>query len=336
MDPVGTSENGSSASPSSSGPSAPTSAASALASAASSAATAESSPASGAPDTGTGSAPSGSTPPATGGVPATGQPSASAAETRGPVPYDRHEAAVRNAREQARKEVAQQFAWANGLDPERVQRSLALAQRLDQDPRSFAQQLVQELGKGDEPEEALPEPDLRADDGRTAYSAQQMTKWWGVKEKQLVNRLMGELKPIIEDHKRQQAQRQTEGIVAEGRKTIKGALEHARTLPHFKENEEAISKKMDAINPEVLNRVGIVAAMYMAYNAVLSETVLPNIESTVEKRLRETQQKQAHAAAGSVRPSTSQPSVTPAKPTNVNQLARHMEKLEREGIPTTR
>lgn len=232
--------------------------------------------------------------------------------------------------------MAQQFAWANGLDPERVQRSLALAQRLDQDPRSFAQQLVQELGKGDEPEEALPEPDLRADDGRTAYSAQQMTKWWGVKEKQLVNRLMGELKPIIEDHKRQQAQRQTEGIVAEGRKTIKGALEHARTLPHFKENEEAISKKMDAINPEVLNRVGIVAAMYMAYNAVLSETVLPNIESTVEKRLRETQQKQAHAAAGSVRPSTSQPSVTTAKPTNVNQLARHMEKLEREGIPATR
>lgn len=230
----------------------------------------------------------------------------------------------------------QQFAWANGVEPAAAQRALALANRLDTDARSFAQQLMQELGQRDEPEEALPEPDLRADDGRTAYSAEQMSKWYAVREKKLRSEILGQLKPLLDDRERQQTEKQTQGIVAEGRATIKQAYQHAQTLPHFKENEPAIAAKLNSINPDVLNRVGLVAALYMAYNAVMSETVLPGLDAATEKRVRESYDKQAHAAAGSVRPSSGQPSITPAKPTNVSQLAKHMEKLEREGIPVSR
>ena len=276
----------------------------------------------------------------------TGQPQAAAAigqpakpvpaqpSAKGPIPFDAHETALKNAREKARQEAVQEYAWANGVDPTVAQRALALAKRLDTDPRAFARQLQAELEE--DPESSFPKADIKTANGIEAYSAQAMQKFADALRKQLMQEMSGQLKPIMDEReKAQQAaekKRVTDAAIAEGRTVIKDAIAHARTLPLFNEHDKAISAKLGEISPETRSRVGLVAAMYMAYAAVLAEQVGKAKAAGGEETLTDLKRK-AQAGAGNVTPGGPVAAQGKQRPKNPQELAAHMERLSKTLVP---
>lgn len=253
---------------------------------------------------------------------------------RGPIPYDRHEAAVRNAR----TEAAQQYQWAQelqaqGLKPDEIKAGVALLTRLRNDPKAFWAQLGSEVnpaGTGGTTEEEtfeLPGADLTSPDGKVkAYSETAHLKSLEVMEKKILSQFKKEMQPLIEFHSSEMTARQQADFDAKAAKIGDAALKRAMNMPHFKENQKAIAEKLAAVDPEVLSEIGPVAAMFEAYNMVLQEKVFPNIETAAEKKVREDYAKKANAG-GSVHPTGGGGNVRKPELNNATQLAAHMEKL---------
>lgn len=259
-------------------------------------------------------------------TPATGQPQA-----KGPIPFDAHETALRNAREKTRQEVMKEFAWANGVDPVVAQRHLALGKRLDTDARTFAKQLQAELAES-EPDNALPDPDIKTANGVTAYSAQAMGKIVEQIRNQVMREVKGQIQPFVDERtqaqQRAEQQQRTAAAVEAGRTVIKEGIAHARTLPHFTEHEKAISAKLGEIAPEVRSQVGLVGAMYMAYAAVLAELVGKATTAGAESTITDLRRK-ANAGGGNASPGGPVAGAGKPKLNNAGDLARHMENLNR-------
>jgi hypothetical protein len=229
----------------------------------------------------------------------------------------------------------QQFAWATGMNAQEAQRALALAKRLDTDPRAFAKQLQAELSESD-PESEFPEADIKGPNGVTAYSAQAMQKFANALRKQLMQEMSGQLKPIMDERQqateRAEKQKRIDAAVAEGRNIVKEGLAHARTLPYFQEHDKAISEKLGEISPETRSKVGLVAAMYMAYAAVLAELVGKAKTAGGEETLTDLRRK-AHAGAGNASPGGPVAASGKQKPKNPTELAAHMERLSKSLVP---
>lgn len=258
--------------------------------------------------------------------PATGQP-----QTKGPIPFDAHETALKNAREKSRTEVMQQFAWANGIDATVAQRALALAKRLDSDPRTFAKQLQAELSESD-PDASLPAADIKSSNGVEAYSAKSVLAIVDQVRNQLRAEMKGQIQPFVDERteaqQKAEQQKATEAAIEAGRTVIRDGIAHARTLAHFKENEPAISAKLGEISPEVRSKVGLVGAMYMAYAAVLADLVGKASTAGAESTITDLKRK---AQAGSGNASPGGPVMGGGKPKlkdgDVGGLSRHMQKL---------
>lgn len=224
----------------------------------------------------------------------------------------------------------QQFAWANGIDPSVAQRALSLAKRLDTDPRAFFQQLQSEL---DQSEDAFPEPDIKGPNGVLAYSAPAMQKFANALTARITKQFEGQIQPIIQE--RQQAQQQREQqeriqtAINEGKKVVRDALAHAMTIPTFKDNSAAISKKIDEIPPEVRSRVGLVAAMYMAYANVLADKLAGAVSQGEESAISDLKRK-ANAGTGNAAPGGPVGAAKKTRPTNERELAAHMENLAKQ------
>lgn len=279
--------------------------------------------ASGAPGTGVATAP------ATTGVQPTGQPDATGA--RGPIPYDRHEAAMRNLRNQ--------YGWAEaitsqyGLQAQDVVQGVNLLMRLRSDPAAFARTLAGELGLGEtreaEPDFTMPDPDLVSQDGRhQAYSAASVKRMLEITRQQIIREIRGEIQPLSEFQTGLRTERQSAEIVARAQQEGQTALNRMRMYPRFKENEKAIGAKMAEMgqaDPALIQNP--IALMMLAYNAVLEEKVFPGYGMSAEQRVREENARKAAASAGSVHPSGG--GGAPQKPVlrNADDLARHMERL---------
>jgi hypothetical protein len=259
--------------------------------------------------------------------PSTGQPQA-----KGPIPFDAHETALRNARQKAADEAVREFAWAKGLDPNSVKRALSLVQRLDGDPRAFYAQLAAELQaqqgvQQDDGEFKLPEADLVSKDGRVkSYSSDAVAKIAMDIRNQVLREVKKELQPFQQEREAKAHQEKLNEYIEGGRKLIQQSIVHARTLPHFKEHEEAISKKLGEVPAEVRQQVGLVGAMYMAYSAVLAE-LLNKVPASAEAKVLDDLKRKAHAGNGAITPGGPSPAESKKRPQNAGELARHMEKL---------
>lgn len=332
-------ENGTSGQPSvgsgtgaaaSSTPSSPATASAALSAAASSAAAAANPPAQGAPDANPDpNAGAGTNTAAISAGSAQGQQAASVAAPQGPIPFDRHEAAVRNARETARRELMEQYGISN-QDAAFVQWALANGSRLRQNPQEFMRALAQEIGGGEQEEEiTFPEPDLVSEDGRHhTYSRERLEQWGDAREKRLLRSLMGELQPLIDSHQRGQQEAQAQAYLGERRQLLMDTVNHARAnYPHFKEHEKDIAEIVTSTPAETKQRFGLPAVIQMAYMHVLKEKILPTVGQAAEQQVREGYNKKAAAASGAVQPGAAA-SHTIAKPTNERELAGYMRQLE--------
>ena len=239
----------------------------------------------------------------------------------GEAPEHRIEAAVRNVR----RELTERLGWAERYKPEEVEEATSMLAALNSDPRGFLNRLQAEL-EDDDP--ADPEPDLQSDDGKKkAYSHEAMRKIIANVERRITRSLEGRFGPALEFANEGRAAQAVSAQVAEGRSIATQALTEARKLPHFKDNEPAISEKLAAMDPTYRRRVGSVAALYMAYNAVLSEKVLPTLKITAEQDAISGFQKSAHASSGQVQPGTGVTGKPVLKEGDIDGLARHMAKL---------
>ena len=206
-----------------------------------------------------------------------------------------------------------------------------LIRRLDANPAAFHQQLQQEL-QGQPREEDLidPKPDLRSEDGKLAYSHEATLQLAKNAAERAARALRKEFSPALEYAQQGRQERQQQAMLSEARQTASEAIAAARQLPYFKEHEPAISEAMAQIPVEVRQRVGSVAALYMAYNKVLAEKVLPTLSSTVQRQTIADMQRSATAGANGTSQSPPPPSKPAVREGNVDDLARLLERKHAE------
>lgn len=238
------------------------------------------------------------------------------------TPESRIQAAVANARQ----ELMARVGWAENLNRDEVQEAVEMLRELSRDPKAYAARIMSEIQE-EEPEPD-PEPDLVSQDGRVrAFSNNAVKKLMANLEKRLTSRFSKEYKPALEYTQNAQANERLQARLAEARQIGTQALEHLRTRPHFKENEKLISEKLATMNPAYRRKVGSVAALHMAYDAVMQEHVLPMLEKNVEERVLAGYRKSANASSGSIDPATGTGAKPAIKDGDLDALARRMEEL---------
>lgn len=233
------------------------------------------------------------------------------------APEARIQAAVKNARAE--------FAWTKGLNPQEVTEAVQFLRDLRADPKAFVSRVTGEMkasGLVEEPEEALPEPDLQTEDGKTkAYSATAVTKLVTLAVAKAIKEVRGEIKPVLD-------QRASEAITTKARGVALSAIEEGRSWLHFKEHESDIADVMAAMDPALKRELGPHRVMQRAYNQVLQEKVLPAQQAAAEAKVRESFEKKANTSIGSAHPSDNgggggkKPELT-----GVESLARYMERM---------
>ena len=186
-------------------------------------------------------------------------------QERGPIPYDRHEAILANAR--------QEYAWANGLDQARVQQALSVFDHLQRDPSGMAQLLQRSQQQQQEPQ-----PDLQDDQGRLFYSAEQaarLAQYQARRESAALEQKFTQRIGATEGYvQRQQALEQAQAQLAE-----------ADTWPGFKEHENAIT---DTFTQAA--QTGQPLSLWQAYAHVVFPTMQQSqekLEASVRKKLLE-------------------------------------------------
>lgn len=254
-------------------------------------------------------------------APTSGQPETK----RGPIPFDVHETALKNAREKAEKATAERYAWANGLDPNDVKEALRIHKMLNGDVRGFYAQLGKEL---EEQGEDMPEPDYQSPDGKSKFfSADAMQKALTALENKLRRELLGKVDPLLTEHQQRQQAEQTRAQREAQAVQIREAITHMESLPFYsKENEALISEEMERIPRETVQRMGIVGAMYLAYSNFVAKHQ-QRLTEAGRQQVHEDLQRKAAAAGGQVAPTGNQPNVPVKTPRNESELAKHMERI---------
>lgn len=263
------------------------------------------------------------------------------------IPEQRRNIILENTRreteERVRKELKEQYGWAEGIQREHVEAAFGLAQRLQQDPLGFLQQLQHELREHpqyasrfqqpEEEDEAFPEADLRSEPDpktgqvRETWSRQAIEKILSIQERRLMRAWQQQFGPYQQWAQQQYQAGEEANLHAYTQSIADEALANARELPHFKEHEEEIGKRLLAVPAEVRNRIGAVACLYHAYNSVLKDKVFPGMAAKAESASREQLTRKAAAAAGSVHPQDGAAAAGIKRPRTVDELARHMATL---------
>ena len=250
---------------------------------------------------------------------ATGQPGK---VESGQAPPNRIEAAVKNARAAAVTETEAKYAWAKDLNQEVVQTSMGLTKAYLTDPVKFlrtaaAQEGYQIVPIGEQPaaekvtppkEFKLPDPQLRSEDGKGAYTSDQVAGILQDFEAKLEAKFGSQLKPILTDREEAQKTRAQEAVANEARATVTETMTELRAKPFFQvENKDG--QKVDSPKiyeylmaiPEKVRLANPVAAIHRAYATYMEKDILPNYGRISEQRVRDENAKKA-AASGGVRP----------------------------------
>lgn len=277
------------------------------------------------------------TAPAT-GEPKAGDPAAAAAAT-GDAPEARITAATRNARLslltnigahlELRDEGGQLRALTERDIPD-LKVGMGLLRDIRTNPEEFFVALAERLGVNlPEPKEedyTLPKPSLQSEDGKAAYSADDMNKALEILERKLTAKFEGQLKPLQETTGRMSEADETAQVQHNSRVKAGQVLTEMRTRPHFKDNEVKIAATLRQMDPRIKKELGPVGALMKAYTDVLASDVFPSLSSTAEQRVRD---ENARKAAGSaiVVPGAGGGDPKKVELHTPDQLALHMERL---------
>ena len=205
---------------------------------------------------------------------------------KGPIPYDRHESILKNARTKTETEVTQRFQQqygphvelGNRIQADPVGTIVGLIEGLASHPEhgpAVISALARTLGsrRSQAVEDQEPQADLQTPDGTLVYSAPQLAKREAWVRKQLDASIEQRLQPLQQREQQQIArERQTEAVKAANDRMAK-VLEPYKALPEFEANKPAIRAKAEALMGEGHSAE---TALGLAVVQVLREVVMPS------------------------------------------------------------
>ena len=235
--------------------------------------------------------------------------------------YDR---ILANARAKAAEDVESRYAWAKrfeNYDPDAIAEAVELYQQFGQDPVALARQIIADASSGEE-DLTDPEADYIGPDGKTKFYSQETL------DKRLSNmekRLLGKLQPALTLAERSEQQERVRQITVQAQASAKEALDEVRQYPNFTKYQGQIAEKLASMG-EIRKRYGTIAALHMAYQAVMNENQAV-IRQDTENTIRTQNLKKARAGEGHVVPGDASMSRKPVKDGDVDALARRIGEL---------
>lgn len=240
------------------------------------------------------------------------------ADPKGPIPFDRHESILKNARAKTEAEVSQRFQQQYAPHVELGQRIQAdaigtvvglvegLANHPDYGPQMISA-LARTLGsRRGQPSHASEEPqaDLQTADGTLVYSAPQQAKREAWLRQQWLGEVDERLQPLQQREQTHQAQEKARVARQGAHDAMSKVVAPYLQIPEFVEHRPAITAKWQAL---VADGADAVNALGLAFTSVLRETVLPS-------RTAHSQQQLTATAVQKSLGSTSGPGAAPAAP----------------------
>ena len=190
----------------------------------------------------------------------------------------------------------------------------------------------------------LPQGRLASEDGKArAFSEDQVGEILQNFESHIMDQLSERFGPLENFHETLTEREAVMNVIHETRQEGAALMEEMRGLKHWPQEwadakgnivkgphnpgEQKIAVYLNAIPADVKKRLGAYGSMMRAFQTFLENDVLPTLEHKNGQQVRDDLRRKAAAAAGSVQPGNVQPPPPMKKPQNVNELARHMEKL---------
>jgi hypothetical protein len=241
-------------------------------------------------------------------------------QTRGPIPFDRHQAVVTNTRRKALSE----FGIEEQATPDDVRTAIGMLKWAKADARGLIRAIQSQIGdeattaaaapsKPAEAEDPEPEPDIPLQDGRAVYSADQQKAWlkWNARQ---------------ERAEAAREAREQETLAGTRRVEARHAVAEAETWPFFNELRPKIKELLAAVPRERWSP----AALHQAYLTVYkTEGVRLQREAwQKEQDAARVSQLQRKSAASSAQPNAAQP-VTPKPHSQKSMRERATEIYDR-------
>lgn len=241
-------------------------------------------------------------------------------QTRGPIPFDRHQAVVTNTR----RKTLSEFGIEEQATPEEVRTAIGLLKWAKADARGMVRAIQSQIGdevaspaaapsKPAEAEDPEPEPDIPLQDGRAVYSAEQQKAWlkWNSRQERAAA---------------EREAREHESLTVNRRVEARNAVAEATTWPFFNELRPKIKELLAAVPKERWSQ----AALHQAYLTVYkTDGVRLQREAwQKEQDAARVSQLQRKSAASSVQPTAAQP-VTPKPHSQKSMRERATEIYDR-------
>lgn len=228
-------------------------------------------------------------------------PSSDATPTAGPIPFDRHKAALDNARTKAIESTVQQVKESYGagidfqtrFDADPVGTFAQVFDGLMQHP-TFGPAVLSHAAKalsarrGQAALDQEPQPDLQAADGTLLYSAEQLAKREAWTHRRLQAEMARALTPFQQREQALQQQQAMEEAKAAATQRMGTLYQSFAVQPHFTANKPAIVARFKALRAEQPH-LDLGSALGLAYAEVVQSQVLPQQVAS--------QQQQVQAAA---------------------------------------
>jgi len=242
------------------------------------------------------------------------------AKANGPIPFERHQDILKNARTKTEAEVTERFQQQYGPHVE-------LGRRISADPVGTVVGLIQELAahpdhgnavisalartlgsrRQSQPavEEQEPQPDLQTPDGTLVYSAPQLAKREQWMRKQIASELDQRLQPLQQREEQRVAQeRQTQAERDASERVSKMIAPYKAMLPEFDKHKPALLEKVQGYLKEGHDAQ---TSMGLAVLSVINTNVMP-------ARAAESQQQMVAQAVAKATGSTTPPGSAPSAP----------------------
>lgn len=218
------------------------------------------------------------------------EPSRTTEDSRGPLPYDRHEAILRTTRDGYETRL-KSTAWAERLDRQQVEEALKLADLRARNPRQLYDELTPLVRTP-----TAPAPDLQTEDGRRLYSAEQAAAL-----------VRYELDRTLAEH-----DKSLEARIG----PIEAAREQAATTERLQTQIDTASQW-----PGFMDHLDAVTAAVTAANAERRVLTLQDAYiQVVVPKLRETERRAILAEMDTTAAATSEP-INPGRPPRANRVA---------------
>lgn len=245
----------------------------------------------------------------------------------GPIPFDRHKAALENARVKAAEEASakwrEQYGWAEQIPREQLETWSQTAQQMAADPVGFLQKFQAELlthpvygpqlksaaartlgqRQAAQDDDAEPQPDLETEDRTPVFSAKRLAEWHAWNARQQEKKFDERLAPLQAAHAQQQEHRQRELIEHASDQFAQRELQAVKALPYY-EDYKAEIKAAFAAMPQPEHPLAYGAMLRDAYLKVVVPQLSQKERSAV---LADFKARGSASTASPSRPSSSAP-----------------------------